>query len=154
VVARLDNPSPLFCDVDGTLLTSIKFLASYTVPRVDVQVTGNFQNIPGPEILAEYVVATAQVQPSLGRPLAGGARNVTVNLVEPRSMYGDRMTRLDLRVGKILRVGSVRATPSFDLYNVFNASTVLAVNSAYATWQRPQQIMPGRFAKVGLQLDF
>jgi hypothetical protein len=154
VVAKLDNPSPLFCDVKGTFLTSIKFLASYTVPRIDVQVTGNFQNLPGPEITADYVASSAQVQPSLGRPLAGGARNVTVPLIEPRSMYGDRMTRLDVRVGKILHFGRVRATPSVDVYNMLNASTALGQSSAYATWLRPQSIIPGRFAKVGVQLDF
>jgi hypothetical protein len=132
----------------------VKFLASYTIPRVDVQVSANVQNLPGPEITANYVAPVAEVQPSLGRPLSGGARNVTVPLVEPRSMYGDRMTRIDLRLGKTIRAGRVRATPSIDLYNLMNASTVLAVSSAYATWQRPQQIVPGRFAKIGVQLDF
>jgi hypothetical protein len=154
VVTSIDNPSPHFCDVTGTFLTSLKFLASYTIPRVDVQVSANVQNLPGPEITANYVAAVAEVQPSLGRPLSGGARNVTVPLVEPRSMYGDRMTRIDLRLGKILRVGRVRATPSIDIYNLTNASTVLALSNAYATWQRPQSIVPGRFAKIGVQLDF
>jgi len=154
VLAKVDNPSPLFCDASGTFITSIKFLASYMVPLVDIQVTANIQNLPGPEIAASYVASVAEVQPSLGRPLSGGARNVTVSLIEPRSMYGDRMTRLDVRIGKILRFGRVRATPSVDLYNMLNASTVLSHSSAYATWLRPQSIMPGRFAKIGLQLDF
>jgi hypothetical protein len=69
-------------------------------------------------------------------------------------MFGDRMTRLDVRIGKIIRSGRVRATPSVDLYNMLNASTVLSQSTAYATWLRPQSIMPGRFAKIGLQLDF
>jgi hypothetical protein len=154
VVAKVDNPSPLFCDVSGTFLTSVKFLASYTVPRIALQLTANVQNLPGQEITANYVAAVAEVQPSLGRPLAGGARNVTVPLIEPRSMYGDRMTRLDLRIGKILRVGRMRATPSVDLYNMLNVSTVLGQSSSYATWLRPQSIVPGRFAKIGMQLDF
>lgn len=165
VITKIDNlaapttlfnpgPSPLFCDLTGTFLTSVKFLASYTVPRVDLQITANIQNLPGPEILANYVATAAEVQPSLGRPLSGGARNVTVSLIEPRSQYGDRMTRLDVRVGKILRVGRMRATPSIDLYNLLNASTVLGQSPAYATWLRPQSIMPGRFAKVGFQLEF
>jgi hypothetical protein len=154
VVVKIDNPSPLFCDVTGTFQTAVKFLASYTIPRVDVQVSANVQNLPGPEITANYVAAVVEVQPSLGRPLSGGARNLTVPLVEPRSMYGDRMMRIDLRLGKILRAGRVRATPSVDIYNLTNASTVLAVSNAYATWQRPQSIMPGRFAKIGVQIDF
>jgi hypothetical protein len=154
VVAKLDNPSPLFCDVAGKFLTSVKFLASYTVPGIDIQVTGNLQNLPGPEVTANYVAALAEVQPSLGRPLAGGARNITVSLVEPRSMYGERSTRLDLRVGKVLHFGRTRVTPSVDLYNALNASTVLRLSNTFASWQRPDAIPPARFAKIGVQLEF
>ena len=48
-------------------------MASYTVPRVDVHVSGTLQNLPGPALSATYVVANALVQPSLGRPLSGAA---------------------------------------------------------------------------------
>jgi hypothetical protein len=154
VRAKLNNPSPLYCHVTGAFLTQVKFLASYIVPRIDVQVTGNFQSTPGPEILANYVASTAEVRPSLGRNLAGGASNVTVNLVEPGTLYGERKNQLDLRVGKILRFGRTRATATLDLYNVFNASTVLDVSDTFTTWQRPEAILPARFAKVGLQLEF
>ena len=54
-------------------LTQVKFVASYTVPRVDVHVSGTLQNLPGPALSATYVVANALVQPSLGRPLSGAA---------------------------------------------------------------------------------
>src|SRR6185436_18701682 len=66
VVTKLDNPSTLFCDVSGTFQTSIKFLASYTIPRADIQLSTNFQNLPGPEITANYVASVAEAQPSLG----------------------------------------------------------------------------------------
>jgi hypothetical protein len=42
----------------------------------------------------------------------------------------------------------------FDLYNALNVDTVVAVNAAYATWLRPQTIILGRFAKLGVQFDF
>ena len=58
------NPSQLYCHASGTFLTTVKFLASYTVPRIDVQVSGNFQNLPGPEIIAEYVASSAEVAQS------------------------------------------------------------------------------------------
>ena len=58
--------------------TQVKFVGTSLVPRVDVQVSGTLQSVPGPVVLANYVVANALVQPSLGRPLSGSAANVTV----------------------------------------------------------------------------
>lgn len=148
------NPSQLFCRVQGTFLTQLKLLGSFTIPRIDVRVSASLQNLPGPEILAEFTATNAIVSPSLGRPLAGGASNVTVPLVEPRSMYGERMNQLDLRFGKILRLGRTRANVGFDLYNALNSSAVLALNDAFASWQRPTEILNARFAKVVFQLEF
>ena len=93
--------------------------------------------------------------PSLGRNLSGGARNVTVNLIAPGTMYGRRTNQIDLRIGKVLQLGRIRATPSLDLYNLTNGNPVLSQGNVYGpTWQQPQSILPARFAKVGLQLDF
>ena len=143
-----------FCKAEGTFLTQLKLLGSVTVPKVDVQVSASFQNLPGPEITAQYVASLAEIQPSLGRVLSGGARTVTVELIEPRSMYGDRVSQLDLRLGKIFRFGRTRANASVDLYNVLNSSSVLSSSNAFATWQGPEQIMTARFAKIVMQFDF
>ena len=143
-----------FCHAQGTFLTQAKLLGAFTVPRIDVQFSVSFQSLPGPEIIASYVATNAEVAPSLGRNLAGTARNVAVNLIEPRSMYGERINQVDLRFGKILRFGRARATASLDLYNALNSSGVLSSSDAFATWQRPQSILPARFAKVVLQFEF
>ena len=148
------TPSPLYCDVAGTFLTQVKFVTSYTLPRWDLQMSAALQSNPGPEILANYTAPTAEVRPSLGRDLSGGARNVTVNLVAPRTMYGERLNQLDLRFGKIIRFDRIRATASVDLYNALNGSPVITVSNAFANWLQPQSILPARFAKVVLQLDF
>jgi hypothetical protein len=145
---------PNFCHVDGTFLTQLKLLGSYKIPRVDVQVSASLQNLPGPEILATYLATSDEVRASLGRPLAGGARNVEVNLVEPRSMYGERLNQLDLRVGKILRFGRTRFNVGLDLYNALNSNAVLSVNPAFDSWQQPQEILNARFAKIVFQLNF
>jgi hypothetical protein len=135
-------------------LTTVKFLGSYTIPRIGVQLSGNFLNMPGPEIAANYVASLAEVQPSLGRPLAGGARNVTVNLVAPGTRYGERRNQIDLRVGKTLTFAGARVTPSLDVYNALNASPVLSQSTSFANWQQPQEILNARFAKISVQLDF
>jgi hypothetical protein len=132
----------------------VKFSGSYTIPGADVLVSGTFRSVPGPEVLGNFVATNAVVTPSLGRVLSGGAANLPVNVVEPGSIYGDRLNQVDLRFGKILRFGRTKTAINLDVYNVFNANTVLTVNNAFATWQRPTSILLARFAKIGVQLDF
>jgi hypothetical protein len=155
ITSVLPASMPLqYCHVQGTFLTQVKLLGAYTVPRIDIQVSASLQNLPGPEITANYVASSAEVARSLGRPLSGNTPNVTVSLVEPRSMYGDRTNQLDLRFAKLLRIGRTRATAGVDVYNALNASSVTSLNNAFASWQQPQAILSARFAKVVLQLDF
>ena len=156
VVTKVDNPSPLYCHQQTNWMgqTQVKFVGAYLVPRVDVQVSGTLQSVPGPVILANYVVANALVQPSLGRPLSGNAANVTVNVVEPGTMYGERLNQLDFRFSKILKYARTRTSLNLDLYNALNANTVLTQNNSYAVWQQPQTILLSRFAKISVQFDF
>src|SRR5204863_2253531 len=120
IVAKLNNPSQLYCHSHEKYQTQIKLLASYTIPKADVLIGAVFQNIPGPVLAANYNAPNAAVQPSLGRPLSGGAANVTVNLVEPVTMFGDRQTRLDLRMSKLLRMRGTRMSFNVDLFNALN----------------------------------
>ncbi len=152
-VSRL-VPSITYCRVVEPFLTQVKFLGSYTIPRVDVQVSGTFQSLPGPQLAANYTAPNAEVAPSLGRNLAGGARNVTVNLVAPGTMYGERLNQFDLRVAKILRFGGVRTSVGVDLYNALNSNAVEAENSAFAVWRQPTRVQLARFVKLNVQIDF
>lgn len=143
-----------YCHQESPFLTNVKFAGSYTVPRLDVLVSGTFRSVPGPEIYANYVATNAVIAPSLGRNLSGTAANLPVTIVEPGTLYGERLNQVDLRVGKILRFGRTKTSLNLDVYNVFNVNTVLTVNNAFATWQRPTSILLARFAKVGMQIDF
>src|SRR6267142_3584081 len=144
-----------FCRNVTNWLTQVKFLGSYTIPHIDVLVSGTLQNLPGPNILANYNLPTALAAQTLGRPLSGGAAHVSVALIDPGTVYGDRLNQVDFRVGKVLRSGRTRTTASIDLYNALNVSTILAQNNTFgAAWGQPVTIMPARFAKVSLQVDF
>ena len=132
----------------------MKFLGTYTVPKVDVQVSGTFQSIPGPPILANYVAPNALVAPSLGRSLSGNAQNVNVALVEPGTLYGDRLNQVDLRFAKILKTRGLRTALSLDLFNAFNRNTALTLNNNYASWQQPLSILQARLTKISVQIDF
>src|SRR5262249_26960834 len=106
---------------------------------------------------ANYTVSNQVVSQSLGRSLSGNAANVTVNLIEPGSLYGDRINELDLRVAKILKFGRWRANISADVYNLLNVAPILSYNEAFipgGAWLLPTSVMTARFAKFNIQLDF
>jgi hypothetical protein len=69
-------------------------------------------------------------------------------------MYGERLNQVDFRVGKVIRFGRARTSLNLDVYNLFNANTVLTQNNSYGAWQAPQSILDARFAKVSAQFDF
>jgi hypothetical protein len=146
-----------WCDAESPFLTQFKLLGSYTLPWQQIQVAATVQSIPGPVIQANYVATSAQIAPSLGRQLSSAA-NVTLNIVEPGSMYVERMNQVDLRFGKTFNIGRLRAQGMFDLYNAFNDSGILGQNDTYgsngASWQVPQVILGARLAKFSVQLNF
>jgi hypothetical protein len=158
VIAKLPETTPLtpaaFCDVTEPWLSQFKAIASYVVPKIDVQVSGTLQSIPGPPLQANFVVTNAVASASLGRPLSGGAANVTVPILSPTQMYGDRRNQIDMRIGKVFRLDQMRLTAGVDIANLTNANPVLTQSAAYATWLRPQSILTARFVKLSVQLNF
>jgi NAD(P)-dependent dehydrogenase (short-subunit alcohol dehydrogenase family) len=124
------------------------------VPKADVSLAATFQSVPGPQVAANYTASNAQVQPSLGRALSASQPNVTVNLIAPGTLYGDRANELDLRLSKALRVATLRININADMFNVFNVSPVMQFNAAYAAWLTPQRIMDGRLYKISAQINF
>ncbi len=91
--------------------------------------------------------------------MSGNAQVTFVNVVQPGTMYGDRLNQVDFRVSKILRFGSRRANVGVDLFNLFNTNAVYAyfqtLNTATpATYLQPASLVSARFVKVGVQFDF
>ncbi|MEO8258880.1 MAG: carboxypeptidase regulatory-like domain-containing protein [Acidobacteriota bacterium] len=157
-VVGVDNPGRRDCRVTEPFRTQVNGLASYVIPKVDVQVSGTFQSRPGTQLAANWVVPTAVVAQTLGRPLAGSAANVTINLLSPWQMVHDRVNQVDLRVAKIVRLGRTRTTVGVDLYNALNSSAVLTRQQTYSptttAWLTPTGVIDARFAKISAQIDF
>jgi hypothetical protein len=128
-----------------------------------VAVSATWQSIPGNNLAANYAFSNAALTPLFGRPLSGNAQNLTVNLIAPGTLQGDRTNQIDLRAGKIVRFGRYRAQLSVDVYNLLNSDRVGTYQQTFIIpepvtltqhWLAPQAILPARFFKLTAQIDF
>lgn len=161
LVEALGANSVNTCHMDQNWLPQVKFLGSYTVPKIDVQIGASFQSIPGIELAATYAAPNSDVSRSvasggLGRlPINALITGTTaVNLIQPGSLYGERLNQLDARFGKVLRYGRTRAVISVDLFNVFNSAVLTGASATYTSWLAPTGIVAARLTKVSLTFDF
>ncbi|HEY3043500.1 MAG TPA: carboxypeptidase regulatory-like domain-containing protein [Vicinamibacterales bacterium] len=150
----LTNP---YCRDVAPFLTQIRGLATYTIPKIGVLVSGTWASNPGPSLAANYVVSNATVKTSLGRDLSNSAANVTVNLIPPNTFFADRRNNLDFRVSKILRYGRTRTQVGLDIYNATNTDVVTGYNQTFVpngSWLTPTEIQPARYVRANVQVDF
>jgi hypothetical protein len=153
---NVGSTSMQFCHVETPWLPQFKFGGSYTLPW-EIQISGTLQNFRGTPLVANATFTNAQIAPSLGRSLSQGT-TASVNLVQPNTMYLERLSQIDLRFAKIFKVGNTRAKGMVDVFNVGNINTITNVNTSYGTtgasWLVPTQISLARLVKIGMQLDF
>ncbi|MGE0446578.1 MAG: carboxypeptidase regulatory-like domain-containing protein [Vicinamibacterales bacterium] len=145
-----------FCERAEPFRTQLKGYAVYTIPRIDVQLSGTYRNVPGDAVNAWFAASNAYLaaNSTLGRPLAGGASNLTIELLEPNTQFLDRRNELDLRIGKVLRVGRARSVVSLDLFNALNSDAVITANQNFGRFLAPTSILSARVAKISVQFDF
>jgi hypothetical protein len=148
-----------YCRIEEPYRTDFRGLASYVVPKVDVQVSATWMSIPGDSLRADWTATNADIangpQP-LGRPLTGAA-TVVVNLIPPATMWGARQNNIDLAISKLLRFGTTRAKVGVSIFNLLNADTVTLYNFGFVpggAWLTPTAITPARYARIGVQVDF
>jgi Carboxypeptidase regulatory-like domain len=156
VGSNVSTTSP-YCHVAYGMLTQVRGLGSYAIPKIGLELSGVFQSKPGAMLSANYAVPNTVVAQTLGRLPSGNVTNVTINLVKPGSMYGNRLNQLDFRVAKLLRFGRSRTTVGVDLYNVLNSSAILTYSNLFVPgglWLQPTTVLTGRFARISAQFDF
>jgi len=151
-----------YCHADPGVITKISTLGSYTVPKIDVLVSGTFRSDQGGVLSANWNAPVALVTAALGRPAAVVGTTVPINLVAPGQVWGDRVNALDMRFAKILRFGRTRNTIGIDLYNITNSAAILTYNQSFnpsattgsQAWLAPTSVLTPRFVKIGVQIDF
>jgi hypothetical protein len=152
------SPTNPWCSTTSAWVTRFTALGTYTIPKVDVLVSGTLRSDQGGELAANWAAPNSATV-GLNRPFAGVAsQTVTVNLIEPGTLYGDRVNEVNLRFAKILRFGRTRSNVGVDIYNVGNAAPVLTYNQTYSptttTWLRPNSVLQARYVKFSAQVDF
>jgi hypothetical protein len=144
-----------FCEQNNGFRTSLQGLAAYTIPKVDVQISGTFQNLPGAVVQAN---ANYGVIPGIAAFDPRFIPFKAFQLVEPGSLYVERLNQIDLRLSKIFRFSTTKTAINFDFYNVTNSNSVIGENFAYGAggsgWRQPASILLPRMFKIGAQFDF
>jgi hypothetical protein len=161
------------CDATERWLTSIRGLASYPIPRVDVLVSATLRSVRttasgdvgsnGSSLDANYQIPNTVVRDLLGRlpanALATG--NTTVGLLRPGELYPlERRTQVDMRFAKIFRLGGSRYDVGVDLYNLLNSNAATGFEETYqyttngATWLIPDSVMAPRIARFNVTVTF
>jgi hypothetical protein len=155
-----------YCNVSSPWLTSVRGLVTYTIPRIDVQLSSVIQDKPNVgtdqigSIAANYSMSAADqaaAAAQLGRLLTG-APPYTVNLAPQGEVYGPRIRQWDISAKKILRFGGQRLTLGVDIYNITNDNVSLGFNQTFvpgvAGWQNVTSYMNPRVFRLNAEFAF
>src|SRR6185503_5384361 len=168
--AYLLNP---FCHTESPYLTSFRSLATYTIPKIDVNLSTVFQDKPNigtdqiASLMATYTMTTPATAPpgtiadttlaaaQIGRELT---QTGNVNLLAPGEEYGERIRQWDLSVKKIFRFNSQRLTVGVDFYNLTNSNVTLAFNQTFVPgtpgWGFPTSYMNPRVTRLNAEFSW
>ena len=165
ITVRIDSPDPRNCRDEDPFETTLRGLASYTLPAVDVLVSATFRSQPAVARVANLNVPNSVVRQLLGRLPAGAQANGTTSVAivdnDHRLYDENRRNQLDMRFAKILRFGSTRADIGVDLQNVLNTNYATAWDNTYqfgepngGTWNNPTSIYTPRFVRLNFTVNF
>jgi carboxypeptidase family protein len=174
-VVKIDSPDPRDCRLTPPYQTTVRGLASYTIPRVDVLVSTAIRSQPPLGLAANWPVPNTcatpgciSVQNLLGRIPPGGTAggNTIVTLLDnEHRLYADnRRTQVDMRVAKIFRLGKKRLDVGVDGENLLNTNYPTTYDSTYqysvgntgrgGTWNNPTAIYTPRYARLNFTVIF
>jgi hypothetical protein len=154
-------------DVDP-FQTTVRGLASYTVPKIDVLVSGTVRSQPPLERVASWAFPNVLIRDAIGRlppgSTATGTTTVDILDADHRLFADTRRTQIDMRFAKILRFGSTRVDVGVDLSNLLNTNYPTTYENAYqfsvgntalgGTWDNPTAVYTPRFIRWNVTVDF
>jgi hypothetical protein len=165
---KIDSPDPRNCRLTPPYQTTVRGLASYTIPRVDVLVSAAVRSQPPLAFNATWPVPNSVVVQLLGRVppggTAGGNTNVALLDNEHRLYADNRRTQVDMRVAKVFRFGKTRLDVGVDGENLLNTNYATAYAGTYqfsvgnsetgGTWNNPTAIYTPRYVRLNFTVSF
>jgi len=137
--------------------TQVRGLATYTIPKIDVLVSSIIRSQPNVLFLGGTTTAAVPEGNSTGLSALVATPQGQVNLLLPGTVYGERINQIDMRFGKNLNVGRVRATLAVDVLNLSNANTPTSYQQTYGDgtqYLQPLAILNPRLARFNVTVEF
>jgi hypothetical protein len=161
----INGPNPRGCFDAEPWQTTLRGLASYTIPKVDVLVSATLRSQPELALTANWQVPNTEIRRILGflPPGLTEAGNTTITLFDDETrLYADnRRTQIDMRFAKIVRFGRTRTDIGVDVNNLLNTNYATAYQNTYSstqpnggTWNNPTAIYNPRFVRLNFTVDF
>ena len=165
IIPNLANPDPRNCLDANPWQTTLRGLASYTVPVIDVLVSTTLRSEPPLGLDASWPVPNAVIRDILGfLPVGATASgNTTIDITDNshRLFAEERRTQIDMRFAKILRFGRTRTDIGVDLSNLLNTNyatnyedTFSYTEPASGTWRNPTAVYSPRFVRLNFTVNF
>jgi Carboxypeptidase regulatory-like domain len=174
VGATINGPDPRGCDDVEPWQTTLRGLASYTIPRIDVLVSAVVRS-QAEALLAGTASTTAQWQVPNSLIIAAlghshpsltptGTTTIPLGHNDARIYADERRTQVDMRFAKIVRFGRTRTDIGVDLNNLFNTNYATGYNTTYifntdnaprpGGWATPTAIANPRFVRLNFTVNF
>ena len=179
---KIDSPDPRDCASNNPFQTTLRGLATYTIPKIDVLVSATLRSQPVVALSANVNLpntclgwgSTAQTGCSqqtvlglLGRLPSGATTTGTTTIAIDDNQHQiwdeSRRTQIDMRFAKIFRFGRTRTDVGVDVSNLLNTNYATAFDSTYqvvnatvpgGTWNNPTTIYTPRFVRLNFTVNF
>ena len=176
------GPDPRGCHSVDPFQTTVRGLAIYTIPKIDVLISASIRSqppvqlgvaalgatLPGGGNSAQWIVPNSVIAAALGHlPVGATATGTTTVQIADNvnRVYADtRRTQIDMRFAKVLRFGRTRSDVGIDLNNLLNTNYATGYNTTYTfsagntaqggTWGNPTSLYTPRFMRLNYTINF
>jgi hypothetical protein len=162
---QVDSPDRRSCRQADPFQTTVRGLATYTVPKVDVLLSLTVRSQPVQARTASWNVPNSVISGLLGflprGSTATGTTAIALQDADHRIWDDARRNQFDMRLAKIVRFGRTRADVGVDVQNLFNANYATSWDNTYqygaangGTWNNPTAVYTPRFVRVNFTVNF